>query len=90
MAQITGLGRETVARGIRKLAAASDTESPLPPHASRRQGGGRKKLTAKAPTLLADLNRLVFPATRGHPESALLWTAKSTAKLAAELQAMGH
>lgn len=90
MAQITGLGRETVARGIRELAAASDAESPLPPHASRRQGGGRKKLTAKAPTLLADLDRLVSPATRGHPESALLWTAKSTAKLAAELQAMGH
>jgi transposase len=90
MAQITGLGRETVARGIRELAAAGDTESALPPHASRRQGGGRKKLTAKAPTLLADLDRLVSPATRGHPESALLWTAKSTAKLAAELKAMGH
>lgn len=90
MAQITGLGRETVARGIRELAAADDAQSSLPPHASRRQGGGRKKLTAKAPTLLADLDRLVSPATRGHPESALLWTAKSTAKLAAELQAMGH
>ena len=90
MAQITGLGRETVARGIRELAAASDAETSLPPHASRRQGGGRKKLTSKDPTLLADLDSLVSPATRGHPESALLWTAKSTAKLAAELQAMGH
>lgn len=90
MAQITGLGRETVARGIRELAAASDAETSLPPHASRRQGGGRKKLTTKDPTLLADLDSLVSPATRGHPESALLWTAKSTAKLAAELQAMGH
>ena len=90
MAQITGLGRETVARGIRELAAASDAETSLPPHASRRQGGGRKKLTTKDPTLLADLDSLVSPATRGHLESALLWTAKSTAKLAAELQAMGH
>jgi transposase len=90
MAQITGLGRETVARGIRELAAAGDAAPSLPAHASRRPGGGRKKLTAKDPTLLADLDRLVSPATRGHPESALLWTAKSTAKLAAELQAMGH
>jgi transposase len=90
MAQITGLSRETVARGIRELAAAGDVESSLPSHVSRRPGGGRKKLTAKDPTLLADLDSLVSPATRGHPESALLWTAKSTAKLAAELQAMGH
>ncbi len=90
MAQITGLGRETVARGIRELVEGDDAKPSLPPHASRRQGGGRKKLTAKDPTLLADLDSLVSPATRGHPESALLWTAKSTAKLAIELQAMGH
>ncbi len=90
MAQITGLGRETVARGIRELAEGDDAKPSLPPHASRRQGGGRKKLTTKNPTLLADLDSLVSPATRRHPESALFWTAKSTAKLAAELQAMGH
>lgn len=90
MAQITGLSRETIARGIRELAAAGDTQTPLPSHASRRPGGGRKKLTTKDTTLLTDLDSLVSPATRGHPESALLWTAKSTAKLAAELQAMGH
>jgi transposase len=90
VSRITGLGRETIARGIRELAADAEAEPPLPPHAIRRQGGGRKKLTAKDPTLLADLERLVSPATRGHPESALLWTAKSTARLAAELQAMGH
>ena len=90
MAQITGLGRETVARGIRELAATGDAEPSLPSHVSRRPGGGRKKLTDKDPTLLADLDSLVSPVTRGHPESALLWTAKSTAKLSVELQAMGH
>jgi transposase len=89
MAHVTGLGRETVARGIREL-AGGNVDQPLPPHASRRQGGGRKKLTTKDPTLLADLDSLVSPATRGHPESALLWTAKSTAKLATELQGMGQ
>ena len=35
MTQITGLGRETVARGIRELAAAGDAESSLPSHVSR-------------------------------------------------------
>lgn len=92
LARITGLGRETIARGIRELSSAAigDAGPALAPHASRRKGGGRKKLTVKDPALLADLNHLVDPATRGHPESPLLWTSKSTAKLAAELRAMGH
>ena len=30
------------------------------------------------------------PATRGDPTSPLRWTSKSTKKLAAELQALGH
>ena len=36
--------------------------------------------------LLADLDRLVDPATRGDPESPLRWTCKSVRKLAEELQ----
>lgn len=39
---VTGLSRRTVARGIAEL-ADSDRE-PLPVHASRRKGGGRKRL----------------------------------------------
>jgi hypothetical protein len=88
-AQAAGICRKTVERGLKELASPSAT-APLAPGASRRQGGGRKTLAAKDPSLLADLNSLVDPVTRGHPESALRWTAKSTAKLAAELRAMGH
>jgi hypothetical protein len=36
------------------------------------------------------LERLVDPATRGHPQSPLRWTCKSTAKLAEELQERNH
>ncbi|MBK7021738.1 MAG: hypothetical protein IPH38_19650 [Candidatus Microthrix sp.] len=36
----------------------------------------------KDPTLLADLDSLVDPQTRGDPECMLRWTTKSTAKLA--------
>ena len=91
-AQATGLCTDTVSRGIREIQDA-DLQSEfgkLPQHASRRKGGGRKKLTAKQPDLLADLNRLIDPATRGDPESSLRWTSKSTDKLAAELRTMGH
>jgi hypothetical protein len=39
---------------------------------------------------LTDLEALVEPLTRGDPQSPLRWTCKSTAKLAAELNARGH
>ena len=42
------------------------------------------------PDLVAALDALVDPVSRGDPESPLRWTTKSTAKLAAELTAMGR
>jgi hypothetical protein len=46
-------------------------------------------LTATDPGLLAALEAMVDPDTRGDPMSALRWT-KSTRTLAAELTAQGH
>jgi hypothetical protein len=40
--------------------------------------------------LLADLEALVSPETRGDPMSPLRWTCKSTRQLAAALQQQGH
>ena len=56
----------------------------------RRQGGGRKKTRDRDPTLVADLEALVSPDTRGDPMSPLRWTCKSTRQLAAALQQRGH
>ena len=42
------------------------------------------------PTLLADLEALVEPTTRGDPQSPLRWTCKSVRRLAQALQAQGH
>jgi len=42
------------------------------------------------PTLLADLEALVEPTTRGDPESPLRWTCRSVRRLAQALQAQGH
>jgi hypothetical protein len=47
-------------------------------------------LTEVDPTLLADLDRLIDPVTRGDPESPLRWTCKSTYHLAEALQRQGH
>ncbi len=56
----------------------------------RASGGGRKKLVDIDRSLLADLDALVEPTSRGDPVSPLRWTCKSTTRLAAELARMGH
>jgi hypothetical protein len=46
-------------------------------------------VTEKYPGIEQALDRLVDPVTRGHPESPLRWTCKSTRQLAAELGRQG-
>lgn len=88
LTRITGLARSTIDRGLRELADASAAE--VVPGRTRRPGGGRKKLTETDPTLLADLQSLVEPTTRGDPMAPLLWTSRSLRNLADALQVMGH
>ena len=85
VSEITGLARSTIGRGLEDLDAM-----PLPGARVRREGGGPRLLSDRDPTLLADLERLVDPATRGDPERPLLWSSKSCGKLAAALVEMGH
>jgi len=83
--EITGIARSTIGRGLKEL------DMPSPPHGRvRREGGGPRLLTERDPTLLADLERLVQPATLGDPERPLLWVSKSLDKLAHALGDMGH
>ena len=87
----TGLSVNTVRRGLRdSQAIESGTLEPLPPHRSRRPGGGRKKATVKYPALLPDLKELVESTTRGDPESPLLWTARSQRNLVKALAEKGY
>src|SRR5215831_4056947 len=89
VAQATGLGERTIRRGCQELRALV---APAPPanRRIRRAGGGRKPLPHHAPTLVAALEALVEPTTRGDPMSPLRWTCKSTRKLAKTLVAQGH
>src|SRR3954453_23257693 len=88
LTRITGLARSTIDRGLRELAGVAAPEAA--PGRTRRPGGGRKKLTATDPTLLADLQSLIEPTTRGDPMAPLLWTSRSLRNLADALQVMGH
>jgi len=85
VARAAGVTRPTIHAALHEL----DQPVPLMPRV-RRAGGGRKRQRDHDPTLLADLEALIDPQTRGDPMSPLRWTCKSTRQLAAALQAQGH
>ena len=89
VASATSLSRTTITAGLAEL------DLPAKRRASealrvRRPGGGRRPLTQADPELLAALEALIEPATRGDPESPLRWTCRSTFKLAEELTRQHH
>jgi len=86
ISKTTGVSRQVIRQGLREL----EQSATHPAGRIRRPGGGRKSAKQKDPTLVADLEKLVEPVTRGDPESWLRWTSKSVRKLAEELSGMGH
>ena len=89
VARATGLSRPTIMAGLRELKLPAN-ERAAGGLRVRRAGGGRRPLTETDAGLLAALESLVEPVTRGDPESPLRWTCKSTAKLAEELTRQKH
>ena len=81
----SGLSRKAIAKGIREIA-----EGNAMPGRIRRLGAGRKSIVERDPKLLASLDRLIEPETRGDPESPLRWICKSTRNLAAQLTRQRH
>jgi hypothetical protein len=84
-ARACGLAENTVRKGLLEL-----DEEPLEAGRVRKAGAGRPAVEASNPGLLDALLGLVASDTRGDPERVLLWTSKSSRKLAAELTAQGH
>ena len=89
VARATDLSRTTISAGLRELELPAKQRS-VEGLRVRRPGGGRKALTETDPGLLAALEALIEPATRGDPESPLRWTCKSTRGLADELTRKRH
>jgi len=84
--RVSGLAHKTIRAGIadlgdRELAGAGRV---------RRPGGGRTPEVEKDPELLTDLEALVKDATRGDPESPLLWVSRSVRNLTDALLERGH
>ena len=81
----SGLSRKAIAKGIREIA-----DGNAMPGRIRRPGAGRKSIVERDPKLLALLDRLIEPETRGDPESPLRWICKSTRNLAGQLTRHRH
>jgi transposase len=86
VAGAVGVSTDTVRRG-RAEAQGLDVSAVV---RSRRPGGGRKTAEAHDPELVAALEALIDPVTRGDPMSPLRWTSKSTRTLARTLTENGH
>ena len=81
----TGLSEMTVRRGIAEV-----TRRERPPEGRiRRAGAGRPSISERYPGLKEALLALLEGVTRGDPESPLLWTSRSVAKLTAALGEQG-
>jgi hypothetical protein len=84
--RVTGLAHKTIRAGVADL----DDEQLQSSDRVRRPGGGRTAEVVKDPELLDDLRALVQDATRGDPESPLLWVSRSVRNLADALLERGH
>jgi len=85
----TGLSRPTISVGIKELADSPNQRTAAARHI-RRAGAGRKRVVDVDTQLIAALESLIEPGTRGDPESPLRWTCKSTRRLAEELTLHRH
>ena len=81
----TGISAETVRRGIAEVAGGARA----PEGRVRRAGAGRRPIAEREPGLREALLALLEGATRGDPESPLLWTSRSVANLTAALRGEG-
>ncbi len=88
----TGVARGSIKQGLKELSPSQRAEACGDDLSRRirRIGGGRKASVKDDANLLAALESLVEPVTRGDPESPLRWTCKSLRQLESELRLQGY
>lgn len=81
--EATGIAYKTIHVGHLELEKPEEEQVKM--ERIRKEGGGRKKKTAKNPELKKELERIVEPSTVGDPERPLKWISKSLRNIEAEL-----
>jgi hypothetical protein len=91
----SNISRKTIIKGKQELKESADgnveisEEDFFSKERIRKEGGGRKSVKETNPKLMDNLEQMLEPVTRGHPESVLKWTCLSTRTLAAALKKKG-
>lgn len=90
----TGVSRPTIYAGIKELEKPPIRKGKRRhPKKSdgriRKKGGGAKSTSTSTPEILAKLESLIEPMTKGDPQSPLRWTNKGLRKLSSELKNQG-
>jgi hypothetical protein len=90
VSEMTNISRVTLIAGTKELFSNSkEPTDDINISGIRKKGGGRKKAVEIETEIVDKLNELVNPYTVGDPMRVLLWTSKSTRKLADELKELG-
>jgi hypothetical protein len=84
VARVSGASRTTVQAGVNEIRAGAVTDGRV-----RAAGAGRPAVEDAQPGVVAALEALVAPETRGDPTSPLRWTTKSLSHLVKGLYAAG-
>lgn len=87
VSKITGFSPQTISKGQGALAQKAML---LSGQRIRTEGGGRKRNIDQQVGLAQEMEKLLEPVTRGHPESVLKWTCLSTRNLAEALKEKGY
>jgi hypothetical protein len=87
VSELTSVSRVTLTVGLKELRSKETLTKPK--NSIRQSGGGRKKATDLDSTLVDAVKNLVAPHTVGDPMRPLIWTSKSTRKIASELENQG-
>jgi hypothetical protein len=85
--ELTGMSKPTILRGLRELRRRKHLSGG---GRVRGVGGGRKSVEAQDPGVLLALQKILEETTGGDPMSPLIWTNKSTTRIAEELTGRGH
>ncbi len=85
--KLTGKSMDTIRKGIREIKSGTNIKKE---GRLRKEGGGRKKIVDKDPTIREKIETILEENTAGDPMSKLKWTNKSTYMIANELKNKGQ
>jgi transposase len=88
VSRVSGVSRVTITQGLKEITAqgyqATETKR------SRKEGGGRKRVTEKRPEIQEKLEALLVPHTKENAGNPLKWSSKSLRALKTALSEAGY